>query len=54
MKYKLWHFRPHIYQEIRRVKFLNYLEKKRTKKRREYAKSKDNESKGDVTFKRNK
>jgi hypothetical protein len=37
MKYKPEKFRFRIYQEIRRVKFLNYLEKQRTKKRRQFA-----------------
>ena len=46
-KYKLHIFRPHIYQEIRRVKFCNWLEKKRTKKREKFAKAKV------VTFARN-
>jgi len=48
-KYKLDKFRPRIYQEIRRVKFLNWLEKQRTKKRKEYAKKKAET----VTYKRN-
>ncbi len=37
MKYKLEIFRQRIYQEIRRNKFINYLEKKRTEKRRTFA-----------------
>ncbi len=37
MKYKLCIFRPRIYQEVRRIKFLNHLEKQRKKKRKEYA-----------------
>ena len=36
-KYKLDKFRPRIYQEIRRIKFLNWLEKKRTEKRKAFA-----------------
>lgn len=36
-KYKLDIFRQRIYQEICRIKYLNYLEKKQTKKRREFA-----------------
>jgi len=36
-KYKLDIFRPRIYQEIRRKKYLNYLEKKRTKRRTAFA-----------------
>ena len=36
-KYKLSKFRPRIYQEIRRLKFINYLEYKRTEKRKEFA-----------------
>ena len=35
MKYREDIFRQRIYQEIRRKKFLNWLEKKRTKKRKE-------------------
>ena len=37
MKYKLCIFRPRIYQEVHRNKFLNHLEKQRKKKRKEYA-----------------
>ena len=36
-KYKLDKFRPRIYQAIRKQKFINWLEKKRTEKRDEYA-----------------
>jgi hypothetical protein len=48
-KYKLDKFRPHIYQEIRRVKMLNWLEKKRKEKRMEYKAKKA----ATVTYKRN-
>jgi hypothetical protein len=48
-KYKLDKFRPRIYQEIRRIKFLNWLEKKQTEKRKEFkAKQAAN-----VTYERN-
>jgi hypothetical protein len=49
-KYKLDKFRPHIYQEIRRVKMLNWLEKKRKEKRTEYMAKKEAAT---VTYKRN-
>jgi hypothetical protein len=39
-KYSLHIFRPRIYQEIRRIKFINYLEKKRTEKRKKFASQK--------------
>lgn len=46
-KYKLDIFRPRIYQEVRRVKMVNWLEKKRTEKRTEYT------AKKEKTYKRN-
>lgn len=49
-KYKLDKFRPRIYQEIRRVKMLNWLEKQRKKKRTEYMAKKKPET---VTYNRN-
>jgi hypothetical protein len=48
-KYKLDKFRPRIYQEIRRVKMLTWLDKKRTEKRTEYTVKKA----ATVTYKRN-
>lgn len=51
-KYKLDIFRPRIYQEIRRIKFLNWLEKKRTDKRDEFARKKTKAA-ASVTFVRN-
>jgi hypothetical protein len=45
-KYKLDRLRPRIYQEIRRGKYLKYLEKKRNKKRNKFAAK-------NVTFSRN-
>jgi hypothetical protein len=54
-KYKLDKFRPRIYQEIRRVKFVNYLNHKRTEKRREYAQKKaQKKAAEEVTYVRNK
>jgi SAP domain len=44
-------FRQRIYQEIRRNKYLNYLEKKRTKKRRIFEAEKEGQ---DVNFSRKK
>lgn len=49
--YKLSKFRHRIYQEIRRVKFNNFLEKKRTEKRKEFAARKAEAA--DITFVRN-
>ena len=49
--YNLDKFRPRIYQEIRRNKFLNWLEMKRTEKRKDFAAKKA--SSGIVTFIRN-
>lgn len=50
-KYKLNKFRPRIYQEIRRCKMLNWLDKQRRKKRTEYLTKK--EASLTVTYKRN-
>jgi hypothetical protein len=49
-KYKLDKFRPRIYQEVRRGKMLNWLEKKRTEKRTAYMAKNKPES---VTYNRN-
>lgn len=49
-KYKLDKFRPHIYQEVRRVKMVNWLEKKRNEKRTEYKMKKEATT---VTYTRN-
>ena len=48
-KYKLDKFRPRIYQEIRRIKMLKWLEKKRKEKRTEFKGSKS----ATISFKRN-
>ena len=39
-KYKKRIFKQRIYQEVRRIKFINWLEMKRTEKRDEFAKKK--------------
>ena len=44
-KYKLHIFRPRIYQEIRRNKYINWLEMKRTEQRDAHAKKKASERK---------
>ena len=48
-KYKLNIFRAKIYQVVRKKKFINWLEKKRTEKRKEFAKK---QSGGNVRFER--
>lgn len=53
-KYKLDKFRPRIYQEIRRGKMLNWLDKQRRLKRTEYLTKKEKkEASLTVTYKRN-
>ena len=51
-KYKLDIFRPRIYQEIRRNKFINWLEFKRTEKRRKHLESQEitSENEQEITF----
>jgi hypothetical protein len=55
-KYKLDKFRPRIYQEIRRGKMLNWLDKQRRLKRTEYLTKKEKKEKKEalltVTYKR--
>ena len=51
-KYDLDIFRHRVYQEIRRNKFLNWLDDKRTEKRQKFAKEKA-QAEQEITFIRN-